>query len=61
MIISTENIMTIAVNLGQVCEDDNGWLDIVVINGEDWHKCRICGKMYKISKRKITPLGGGSD
>lgn len=53
--------MTIAVNLGQVCEDDNGWLDIVVINGEDWHKCRICGKMYKISKRKITPLGGGSD
>jgi len=40
-----------------VCPECTGWVEIVVINNEDWGKCRLCGMMKKIPKISITPVG----
>lgn len=39
-----------------ICNVCQGWKDIVVINGIEWDKCRICGHMSKIPKTIVTPI-----
>lgn len=55
--ISTELILKVS----PVCPVGNppctGYMDTVVVKGENWLKCRICSYMMKDSKRKVVPIG----
>ena len=47
--------------INPICPECTAYCDTVVINGQEWLKCRSCGRMVKISKREITPVAKGTN
>lgn len=47
--------------INPICEICTAWCEIVVVNGQEYLKCRSCGFMRKVSKRDITPVGKSND
>lgn len=31
------------------------WQDMVIVKGIEWTKCRVCGRMQKVSKKDVEP------
>jgi hypothetical protein len=42
--------------INPICPECTGYCDTIVLNGQEWLKCRSCGFMKKINKREITPI-----